>query len=69
MGQPDINAASFDQLVSALGQVERNRNAKSLGSFEVDDQLDFVDPLHRQIAWLLTLENPANVDARCLVRL
>src|SRR5262249_31478820 len=52
---------SFDHLVDAGDQRQRNGKAEGLGSFQVDDQLDFGGLLDRQIGGLLALENLGGV--------
>ena len=54
---------TFDHLVGAAEQRERDGEAERLGGLEVDDQLDFRGLLDRQVGRLLALENPAGVDA------
>jgi hypothetical protein len=53
----------FDHLVGAAEKRQRHGKPERLGSLEIDDQLDFRGLLDRQIDRLLTLENPAGVDA------
>src|SRR5713226_8368063 len=58
---------SFDHLVSAAKQRQRESEAEHLGGAHVDGQLD----LHRQLDWevgrLFTIENPARVDANLAI--
>ena len=56
-------AASFDHLVGATEQREREGKAERFGSLEVDHQLSFCLLLDRQVSRLLALDNPATVDA------
>ena len=53
---------SFDHFVSTAKQRQRDSEAKSFGSFEVDVGLEFSCLLHRQGGGLLTLKNPAGED-------
>jgi hypothetical protein len=50
-------ARSFDHLVSSDEQFVGHGQPERLRRLEVDDQLEFGRRLHRQIAWLRTLEN------------
>src|SRR5258708_4592938 len=54
---------SFDHLVGAAEQRERDDEAEGFRGLEVDDQLDFRRLLDRQVGWLLALENPADICA------
>src|SRR3954452_22841602 len=48
--------ASFDHLVGASEQRQRQVEPERLGSLEVDDQLDFCTLDHRKVRGLLALE-------------
>src|SRR5262245_51190498 len=61
-------AHSFNQLVGAADQRQRNGKAEGLGSLQVDDQLDFGGLLYRQIGRLLTLENLGGIATGQTVR-
>ena len=54
---------SLDHLVGDSKQRRRNGEAKCLGGFEVDDQLEFHRLLDWQVGWPFALENSARVDA------
>jgi hypothetical protein len=51
----------FDDLAGAAEQRQRDGEAEGLGSFEIDDQLDFSGPLDGQIGGLLAFGNAAGV--------
>ena len=53
----------FDDLVRLGGEAGRHLDAERLGSLEVDEELELGRLHHRQVPELLTLENPAHVDA------
>ena len=53
--------SSFDHLVGALLHRYRNGQAERLGGLEVDDQLELGRRLHRQIAWLLALQDTIDI--------
>jgi hypothetical protein len=55
------NGSSFDHLVGAPEQRKRYGQTERLGAFQIQKQLYFRGSLHRQVARLLTLENPADV--------
>src|SRR5215510_9961645 len=61
--------ALFDHLVGADLDRLRHDDAECLRSPEVDDELDFRCLLHRKILGLLSLENPAGIDADLTGRL
>src|SRR6516225_8052724 len=56
---------SFDHLVGAAEQRDREIDPERFGDNQVDDQLDLHRLLNRQIRWLLAPENTAHVNA-CL---
>jgi hypothetical protein len=61
MGQPQFN--SLDHLVGQGEQLVRNLEAKRLRSVEIEHKLELRGPYDRKFARLLTLENPAGIDA------
>src|SRR5437763_3306365 len=63
------NWHSFDQLVGAAGQEQRDGDAKRLGRLEVDVQFHLRGLLHRQISGFLALENARGIDAGQAVRI
>ena len=62
-------AASFDHLVDAREQRERDGEAERLRSLEVDEQLDLGGLLDREISWLRVFEDTALIDAHLAVRI
>src|SRR4029077_791670 len=54
---------SFDHLVGAAEQRNRDRDAERLSGLEIEDQLDFRRLLDRQIGRFLALEDAAGIDA------
>src|SRR5262245_29764830 len=54
---------SFDHLVGAAEQWQRDCYAKRLGSLEVQEHLDLRGLLNRQLARLFAFENPGGVNA------
>ena len=60
--------SSFDHLVGAADQRQRNGEAERLSSLQVDDKLDFGGLLDRQIGRLLAFENLAGVATGQTVR-
>ena len=53
----------LDHLVGPAEQRKRDRNAECVGRLKIEEHLDFRGLLHWQIAWLLSLDNPAGIDA------
>src|SRR5262245_47033655 len=68
-GKRRTSRALFDHLVGAVLDRLRDGDAECLRGPEVDDQLDFRCLLHRKILGLLSLENPAGIDADLTGRL
>src|SRR5712671_6730788 len=60
---PACLAHSFDHLVGAAEQRQRDGEAERVSSLEINEQLDFRALLHRQVSRLLALEDAARVDA------
>jgi hypothetical protein len=60
---------SFDHLVGATEEREREGDAEGFGRLEVDKQLDFRDLLDRQISRLVALDYASGIDASLTVRL
>src|SRR3974377_1279059 len=59
----------FNNLISAGKERRRHSEAKCLSRLEVDHQLEFGRALHRQVGWLLTLENAIDVASSLSVRI
>src|SRR5262245_6697965 len=57
------HSCSFDHLVGAGEQWQRDCYAKRLGSLEVQEHLDLRGLLHWQLARLFAFENTGGVDA------
>src|SRR6516162_5469653 len=57
------HAASFDHLVGASEQWQRNREAECPRGLEINDQLDSRFLLDRHVGWLVAPENVPGVDA------
>jgi hypothetical protein len=53
---------SFDHLVGAARQRQRDRNAERLGGLEVDEELDLGCLLDRQVGWFFALKNAAGIS-------
>src|ERR1700730_17938818 len=66
---PQQTAPSFNDLVSAAKQREREADSKRLGSLDVDDQLDFRWLDHGQIARIRTLENPTGIHGNLTIQI
>jgi hypothetical protein len=63
MGQQRTLASLFDHFVSAGDQCGRNLKAERLCGFEIDCKLVFCRGLHRQVGWLLALQNAIDVSS------
>ena len=53
----------LDHLVGATEQRQGNSKAQRFGSFEIYEQFDFRGLLHRQVSWLLAMENFSRIEA------
>src|SRR5437870_4194816 len=62
-GYDSDRVASFDHLVGDCEHSGRNGEAENLGDPQVDDELELDGLHHRQVAGLLALENPPDIDA------
>src|SRR6516164_8960958 len=61
------SGVSLNNLIGGGQQRFRDGEAERFGCFEIDDQFDLRDLLHRQIGRLLAFENAPGIDAK-LVR-
>src|SRR5215831_16045642 len=52
---------SFDDLIGKLLEVRWHIDTDCLGSFEVDHEIEPLRLLYRQLAWLGTVQNLANI--------
>src|SRR5262245_57586216 len=59
----EAGGASFDHLVGAGEKRRRHREAKRLGSLEVDQEFKLGGLVDRQVRWLLAPENPGGVKS------
>src|SRR6185503_17784568 len=56
----------LNHLISAGKQ--RNGEAKRLGGFDIDHELERGGLHHRQIGWRCTLQDPTSIDTSLLIR-
>jgi hypothetical protein len=61
-------ARLLDNLVGEGKQRQRDREAQSLRGPQIDDQIDLGGLYHRQVRWLITVENFAGVQTSLTVR-
>src|SRR5205085_2971878 len=60
---PKSTAGLFDHLVGGEQELWRNFEADRLCGLEIDDQIEFDRPQHRQVGRLLALQDATDVDA------
>jgi DNA end-binding protein Ku len=60
---------SFDHLVGAADQRKRYGETECLGAAQIDHDLELGSLLHRQVGWLLALENAAAIDTDLPIRI
>jgi hypothetical protein len=53
----------------AFGSNFGPRRAQCLGGFEIDDRFELVHPQDGQFGWILSLENPADIETSMAVPL
>src|ERR1700687_1545576 len=61
---PPVPCASFDHLVGAIEQLERDFEAERFGGLEIDDQLELGGLLHREIGRLFSANYPIDIRRR-----
>ena len=64
---PIADITLFNHLVGAAKHCRGHRKAERLGRFEIDYQLVFGRRLHRQVGWLLALEDAVDIAGRAPV--
>ena len=56
-------ATSFNNLSCLWEKRAWHREAQRFRSLEIDDEIELGRQQHRQVGWLLALENSADIDA------
>jgi hypothetical protein len=54
--------ASFNHLVNAVEDCERDRKPEFLGGLEIDDQVEFCRLFDRKIGWLRAFKDAVDLD-------
>src|SRR5262245_28316827 len=67
LGQKRTSCHLFDHLIGTVEQRGGDVEAERFGRFEIDHQHVLVRRLHRQISWLLALEDAVDVTGRAAV--